>query len=178
MGSSGDSSVSKLECPLRIIRNLGDWGKATRVVLCAIRPHSLGVIPADDLLSTRAPSKIQTDADVPANVYWVPRITANETIQFRRNATIDVTRTQFPVAPAWPITANLSQSASLAKVVVDFSSPYQSAGQVYVALSRCDCTKTLFVVPALRPRDRHATTTNRDSRKLVLNPINRLVLQR
>ena len=61
--------------------------------------------------------------------------------------------TQFPFILAWAMTVHRAQGKTLAKVVIDLHRGAFSAGQAYVALSRCREAKDVALKHQLRERD-------------------------
>ena len=61
--------------------------------------------------------------------------------------------TQLPLRLAWGLTVHKAQGQTLPVVVVDFTSRFFAAGQIYVALSRVTSPEGLFTIGKLRPED-------------------------
>ena len=57
-----------------------------------------------------------------------------------------MTRKQFPVKPAFAITANKSQGQTLQKVGIYLPTPMFSHGQLYVAMSRATAADNLKIL--------------------------------
>ena len=62
-------------------------------------------------------------------------------------------RKQFPIRPAFAMTANKSQGQTLARVGLYLGRDFFSHGQLYVALSRCGNRKEIKVLSRVAKKD-------------------------
>jgi ATP-dependent DNA helicase PIF1 len=67
------------------------------------------------------------------------------------------TYVQFPLMPAWAVTIHKAQGLTLSRVLVDLDRGAFAAGQVYVALSRCQTLEGLSLRRAVRVHEVRAS---------------------
>jgi ATP-dependent DNA helicase PIF1 len=131
--------------PVMLLRNLDQKNGHCNGVKYVIRNMSNHVIEVMAISGSKPGSKL-----------FIPR-----TLPFTMR------RKQFPIKPAFAITANKAQGQTLLTVGLYLETDFFSHGQLYVVLSRCGDPKSIMI---LKRKERHSED------KVVRNVVYRVVL--
>ena len=122
----------KVGMPVMLLRNLdqkqGHCNGVKYVILC-MAEHVIEVM--------------SISGSNPGAKLFIPRITLIST-----SATLPFTmrRKQFPIKPAFALTANKAQGQTLQRIGIYLANDFFSHGQLYVALSRCGDPKSIKIL--------------------------------
>ena len=143
----------KIGMPVMLLRNLDQKNGHCNGVKYVIRNMAQHVIEVMAISGSKPGSKL-----------FLPRITLIST-----SGTLPFTmrRKQFPIKPAFAMTANKAQGQTLARVGLYLGTDFFSHGQLYVALSRCGDRNSIKII---QRKGKHS------EERLVRNVVYRAVL--
>ena len=136
----------KVGCPIMLLQNIAPKDglcNGTRLIVTKLSEH---VIEATILTGDKFGTTV-----------FIPRISLTPS---SNEIPIKMTRRQFPIKLALPMTMNKSQGQSVKFVGIDLRTPVFSHGQLYVALSRCTSADRISI---LLPSGEETSTTDRKS---------------